>query len=109
MLFVLFQSLGIHNDITKEYSSVGTVLLENSIHENIKCCKSIGKAKWHYQILIQTKLCPKGSLMDVFRYYPYLMVPAFKINPTIIIFSFKLIKNVLNLGNWEPIFDCLFV
>lgn len=81
MIHMIYQVATVDDNVIEEnQKKPSKKLLENRIHQPLKCSKGIGKAKWHYQVLIMTPMSLEGSFMNIQKIHSHLIVLGLKVN-----------------------------
>jgi hypothetical protein len=81
MLHMLLLTLGIDQDVINEdHNKLVQFRHEYGVHQVHEMCRSIGESERHNQILVQPIPGREGSLRNIFRTDPDLMITQTKID-----------------------------
>ena len=72
-LKMIFQGLGVDQDVVDVSSRKLSHILENIVHGFLKCRRGIPQSGWHDLVRKSAVLCPERCAFDVFGKYPNLM------------------------------------
>ena len=66
---MIFQGLGVNNDVVNVSSSELRRVLENIVHVLLECRSGIAQSEWHYLVGKSDVLCPERSAFNAFWKY----------------------------------------
>lgn len=110
MISMILFSLGENQDIIKVHKDefIG-VWVEDEVHRARESRRGIGKPKRHDSILIRTKARSESCLGNIFFTDSNLVIAQPKINLGNHFSTFELLEQVVYVGKWVLILDCLLI
>ena len=93
----------IHQD---EFIGIG---VEDEIHHSRECWRSIDKAERHDSIFIRTKACSECCLGNIFYTNANLVITHMDIKLGEYLGTFELFEQLIDVGKWILVLDCLLV
>jgi hypothetical protein len=110
MLFMLFFRSGVDKNVVKiDHHEFVEILHEDIIHEARESCWSIGEAKGHDGVFIETVPSSKGGLWNILLANFYLMVTASQVQLREHYGTCKLIEEILDARKGIFILDCFCI
>ena len=77
MLKVVFPTRVVdQNVIEEDKEKLAHDSFKDSVHQALERARRIGKAEWHHQIFVMTRVCLKSRFVDISRGHAKLMEPS---------------------------------